>query len=224
VLMPWRDKVQAILEMWYPGQEGGWATADLLTGRASPAGKLPVTFPARLDDAPARAAGHSERIDPPSAPGMSGMNPDPQAVTFSEGIAVGYRWYDQQGIDPLFPFGHGLSYSAFEYSDLKIVRAGEALDVSFTLRNTGRRRATETPQVYVGPAEGVAVPMAPKSLAAFQRVELDAGRSVKMRLRLGTQQLSYWSAERHAWTLAAEGRSVYVGSSSRDCRLTGSIQ
>ena len=70
VLMPWRDRVQAILEMWYPGQEGGWATADLLTGRASPAGKLPVTFPARLEDAPARAAGHPERIDPPSAPGM----------------------------------------------------------------------------------------------------------------------------------------------------------
>ncbi len=223
VLMPWRDKVQAILEMWYPGLEGGWATADLLTGRESPGGKLPVTFPARLEDAPARAPGHPERIDPPSAPGMSGMNPDAQPVTFSEGIAVGYRWYDQQSLEPLFPFGHGLSYSTFEYSDLKIARAGDGFDVTFTLRNAGARRAAETPQIYLGPAEGAAVPMVPKSLAAFQRVELDVGRSMKLKLHVGTRQLSYWSVEHHAWSLAAGSRTVYVGSSSRDCRLTGTI-
>ena len=98
VTMPWKDRVRAILEMWYPGQEGGWATANVLLGRANPAGKLPVTFPLRLEDAPARAANHPERLGPPAAPGRSGTDPGAPAVIFSEGIAVGYRWYDLQNI------------------------------------------------------------------------------------------------------------------------------
>lgn len=223
VLMPWRDKVQAILEMWYPGQEGGWATADLLTGRASPGGKLPVTFPARLEDAPARAPGHPERIDPPTAPGMSGTNPDAPPVTFSEGISVGYRWYDEQAIEPLFPFGHGLSYSTFRYSDLAVHRLGDALEIFLTLRNTGNRAADETPQVYVGPAGTAAVPMPPKSLAAFRRAHVPAGRALRVKLTVPARQLSYWSTDRHEWTLAPDDRQIYVCSSSRDCPLSGEI-
>jgi beta-glucosidase len=222
VLMPWRDKVHAILEMWYPGQEGGWATADLLTGREAPRGKLPITFPARLEDAPARAAGHPERIDPPSEPGRTGMNPDAQPVVFSEGIFVGYRWYDQQGIDPLFPFGHGLSYSQFEYSGLAVARVRDGLRVSFTLRNAGSKPAYETPQVYVGPATGAGVAMPPRSLVAFRRVRLAPGESVKVKLTVAGRQLSYWSTDLHDWKEISEGRTVYVGSSSRNCPLSGS--
>jgi beta-glucosidase len=166
VPMPWREKVQAILEMWYPGQEGGWATADLLTGRASPGGKLPVTFPP-------------------------------------------------------FPFGHGLSYSKFDYSDLAIARAGDGLEVSFTLRNTGLRTAEETPQVYAGPDEAAGVPMAPRSMVAFRRVRLAPGKSVRVRLKVAARQLSYWSSESHEWKLAGGNRTIYVGSSSRDCPLSG---
>ena len=221
--MPWRDKVQAILEMWYPGQEGGWATADLLAGRAAPGGKLPVTFPAKLADAPARAPGHPERIDPPTEPGMSGTNPDAPQVTYSESIFVGYRWYDRLGLDPLFPFGHGLSYSTFRYSDLYIAPAGDGIEVSFTLRNTGPRGAEETPQVYAGPDAGAGVSMAPRSLVAFRRVRLAPGQSVRLKLRVGARRLSYWSSERHQWTLAAGNRTIYVGSSSRDCPLSGGI-
>ena len=195
VLMPWREKVQAILEMWYPGQEGGWATADLLTGRVSPGGKLPVTFPRLLAD----------------APGIGRANPDAQ-------------WYDQRGIDPLFPFGHGLSYSKFEYSGLAITRAGSGLQVSFTLRNTGLRAAAETPQVYAGPDAAAGVPMAPRSLVAFRRVRLAPGQSARVSLKVAARQLSYWSSESHEWKLAAGNRTIYVGSSSRDCPLSGAVQ
>ncbi len=136
---------------------------------------------------------------------------------------VGYRWYDQQGLEPLYPFGHGLTYSQFQYSDLEIDRIGDGLEVSFTLRNTGARAASETPQVYVGPSESAGAPMPPRSLAAFRRVQVLSGRSVRVRLNVAPRQLSYWSSERHVWTLAADNRAVYVCSSSRDCRLSGRV-
>ena len=139
-------QVRAILEMWYPGQEGGWATANLLLGRANPGGRLPVTFPVRLEDAPARAAGHPERWAPPAAAGLERPRSECPAVTFSEGIAVGYRWYDQQNIQPLFPFGHGLSYTRFEYSNLAVKREREMESMScFTLRNTGSAKGRGSP-------------------------------------------------------------------------------
>ena len=224
VAMPWRDKVGAILEMWFPGQEGGQATADLLLGRANPGGKLPVTFPKRLDDAPARAPGHPERLAPQALPGTSGTNPDAPATEFSEGTAVGYRWYDQQSIEPLFPFGHGLSYTRFEYSDLSVRWSESGVEIAFTLRNTGARRGSETPQVYIGRPASPPVPMVPKSLAGFQRLDLGPGQAVPVRISIDGRQLSCWSAAKHAWALVEGERPVYVGSSSRDIRLAGKIQ
>jgi len=221
VAMPWKDRVRAILEMWYPGQEGGWATANVLLGRANPGGKLPVSFPVRLEDAPARAADHPERLGPSAPPGASGTNPDAPAVTFSEGIAVGYRWYDQQNIEPLFPFGHGLSYTRFEYSNLTVEAATAGLDVSFTLRNAGRVAGAEVAQIYLGPAEGAPVRMAMKSLAAFRRVELGAGQSRRVTLHVDARALEYWSVDRHDWVWSGGERPVYASSSSRDIRLEG---
>ena len=118
VLMPWLNDVKAVLEMWYPGQEGGTSTAKLLLGQANPAGRLPITWPVSGDQTP--FAGHPERI-----------NGDGAKVSFSEGIYMGYRWYDQQKITPLFAFGHGLSYTEFAYSDLEIRRVRDGLEVSF---------------------------------------------------------------------------------------------
>jgi beta-glucosidase len=197
VIMPWRDKVAAILEMWYPGQEGGWATADLLLGRVNPGGKLPVTFPVKLEDAAYRTSG-----------------------TFSEGIYVGYRWYDRHDVEPLFPFGHGLSYTRFEYTTLAMSREKGGLHVEFNVRNAGSRRGSEVAQVYIGAAAGAGVDMTVRSLAGFERVELDPGRSARVSIHVSTRALSYWSVERGGWTVAKSERPIYVGSSSRDIRLT----
>jgi beta-glucosidase len=205
VAMPWKDKVAAILEMWYPGQEGGWATTDILLGRANPGGKLPVTFPMKLENIP-----------------------------FAE---VGYRWYDRHEVEPLFPFGHGLSYTRFEYSDLAVRREGDGLQVSFNVRNAGGRRGSEVAQVYVGSAAGARAaneavglagwepaaghgPAPQSTLAGFERVELDPGRSARVSIHVNARALSYWSVERRAWVRAEGDRSIYVGSSSRDIRLT----
>jgi len=221
VAMPWLNKVGAIIELWYPGQEGGWAIADVLLGIQNPSGKLPVTFPARLDDAPARAAGHPERLAEQATPGMSGTNLNAPATIFSEGIAVGYRWYDRENIEPLFPFGYGLSYTHFGYSDLTVVPTESGFDVTFRIHNTGGRRGAEAAQVYVGPPAPAPVSMVPKSLVGFQKVALKPGKSGLVTIHIDERHLSFWSTAQHDWVLPAGQRPVYVGSSSRDFRLTG---
>jgi beta-glucosidase len=163
-------------------------------------------------------------LAPQALPGTSGTDPNAPATTFSEGIAVGYRWYDQQAIEPLFPFGHGLSYTQFRYSDLSVRRLGSGVEVTFTLRNTGLRRGSEVAQVYIGPPVSLPVPMVPKSLVAFKRVDLATGEPVPVRILIDERQLSYWSTKKHDWAVAQGERSVYVGSSSREIRLTGEIE
>ena len=128
VALPWVDKVKAVLEMWWPGDEGGWSTANLLLGKTSPAGRLPVTWGKRLEDYPATDPRYPER----SKKGVD------HKTTYSEGVNVGYRWFDKENIDPLFAFGHGLSYTTFAYSDLKVAKAADGgLDVQVTIKNTG---------------------------------------------------------------------------------------
>ena len=224
VEMPWKDKVRGILEMWYPGQEGGWATADLVLGYANPSGRLPVTFPANLEDAPARAAGHPERLAPSQQPPPpSGTVPNAPRVIYSEGIAVGYRWYDQQHIEPLFPFGDGLSYTRFEYSGLSVKRVTNSFDVTFTVRNAGPRDGAEVPQAYLGPVEGAPVPMVPKSLVGFRRIELPPGHAASLTFHINSRQLSYWSTDTHKWITARGKRQILVGASSRDIRLESTM-
>ncbi|MGD0778196.1 MAG: glycoside hydrolase family 3 C-terminal domain-containing protein [Candidatus Solibacter sp.] len=223
VTMPWIARVPAVLEMWYPGQEGGWAAADLLLGRANPAGHLPVTFPVRLEDAPARAVGHPERLPVAAAPGTTGVDPDPLVVRYTEGLAVGYRWYDQQNIQPLFPFGHGLSYTRFEYSRLEVRRTPDGGDVAFTVRNAGGVRGSEVAQVYLAPPARPPVPMVPQSLVGFERVELAAGAARRVTVHLDQRAFSYWSTDGHVWRVAEGERVVSIAASSRDIRLEGRI-
>jgi beta-glucosidase len=216
VALPWIDKVKAVLEMWWPGDEGGWATANVLLGKTSPAGRLPVTWGKRLADYPATDPRHPER----TGKGISGK------TTYSEGVNVGYRWFDQQNIDPLFPFGHGLSYTTFSYSDMKVEQNQDGgLNVSVNIRNTGDTASDEVPQVYLGaPNEipaGIQFPM--RALAAFDRIHLAPGESRTITLKVPARQMQYWSTTESRWITAAGQRTISVGASSRDLRLHQTI-
>jgi beta-glucosidase len=210
VLMPWRDKVKAILEMWYPGQEGGWATADILLGTANPGGKLPITFPQGVGDTPTKEKGHSERY-----------LPENDTVRFTEGLLVGYRWYDTRKIKPLYPFGYGQSYTRFRYADLKVKREGSDVRVTFTVTNSGRVRGSEVAQLYLGAAPQSPVPVPSKSLAGFAKVELEPEQSKTITVDVPQRAFSYWSAERKEWLVIPGWRSIMVGGSSDDLPLKG---
>jgi beta-glucosidase len=234
VFMPWSSSVRAILEMWYPGQEGGQATADVLLGKAEPAGRLPVTFPADATHFPTYDPGCTDTSPTgncPLYPGVVGPSPFVDGATTSfrtitgmqvNGIFEGYRWYDQHRVAPLFPFGHGLSYTQFRYSGLHASPArGGGLDVSFRVRNVGDRTGTAVPQVYVGPSRLLPadVRQAVRRLARFDRVSLAPRRSARLTLHVAPRELSSWSSDQQRWVLGAGPRSVYVGSSSRDLPL-----
>lgn len=216
VALPWLSKVKAVLQMWWPGDEGGWATANILLGKTSPAGRLPFTWAKRLADYPATDPAHPER----TAKGVDGK------TTYSEGIYIGYRWFDKQKIAPLFPFGYGLSYTHFDYSDVKAVPAADGgLTVTFMLKNTGTLAADEVPQVYLGaPANAPAdASFAVHALAAFDRVHLGAGASQSVTLSVPMRSLQYWSAVQNKWITATGKREVLVGRSSRDLPLETSV-
>jgi len=207
--MPWIDAVDAALQMWYPGQAGGDATAALLTGEAEPAGRLPVTFPRRRADSPVHGA---ERY-----PGVNGR------VRYDEDVFVGYRWYDQHELDPLFPFGHGLSYTQFDYSGLSVRERTDGWTVQFRVENIGKRSGVTVPQVYVGRPGDSPVPMAPKELVGFEKVELASGEAKTVAVSIDENALSYWAPGAHQWRMPRESRSVYVGHSSREMALEGHL-
>ena len=223
VVMPWVGNVRSVLEMWLSGQEGGTATANLLLGRAVPQGKLPITFPVSGADTP--VAGRPERYPGIDIHGLAATS-GPTNEIYTEGIRVGYRWYDSQNIAPLFEFGRGLSYTTFAYSNLRVQRTA---DGGFTARvritNTGGRAGTEVPQVYVGrpPNVPAGVQTAPKTLGGFQPVTLAPRQATIVSIDVSPQELSYWSTREGHWVLGTGSRAVLVGSSSRDIRLQGSV-
>jgi beta-glucosidase len=212
VLMPWLDRVRAVLEAWYPGQEGGRAIAAVLFGDVNPSGRLPVTFPENAADTP--FFGHPERY-----PGIG------NDAVYSEGVFVGYRHYDEHAIEPLFAFGHGLSYTSFDYSGLRIQRRGDGrVDVSVRVRNSGERDGREVPQLYLGmpdPKPGVEQP--PRWLRGFRRISLDEDESRRVRFRLNRRDFSYWDAHQDRFAIAPGCYRVMVGGSSRDIRVQGVV-
>jgi beta-glucosidase len=212
VALPWVDKVKAVLQMWWPGDEGGWSTANLLLGKASPAGRLPVTWGKSLTDYPATDPKHPER---------SRHAPDKNTI-YSEGVNVGYRWFDKENIEPLFAFGHGLSYTTFDYSGLAVSKSSDGgLDVKVGIKNSGSVASDEVPQVYLGAPsdipEGVQFPV--RALVAFDRIHLAPGESKSITLHVAPRQLQYWSTKDQKWQTATGKRSLSVGASSRDLRL-----
>jgi beta-glucosidase len=195
--MPWRDDVAAILQAWFPGEEWGNALADVLSGDVSPSGKLPTTFPIRLEDTPAFT----------SYPGERGQ------VHYGEGVFVGYRWYDARDIEPGFPFGHGLSYTTFELAEP--VWDGSALRLHVT--NTGAVRGAEVVQCYVHDVES-SVARPPQELKAFVKVRLDPGESQELALPLDDRAFAFWDVAAQGWTVEPGEFELRIGTSSRDIR------
>lgn len=204
----WVKSVPAILQAWYPGMEGGSAVADVLFGDVNPSGKLPDTFGMRRED----------YADWPNFPGTG------DSVKYSEGIFVGYRHFDAHNIEPLFPFGYGLSYTNFSYSNLNVAAGpGAAVEVGFDVRNTGGCDGKEVAQLYVANPDRT-LPHPPKELRAFQKLSLAAGETQHVRLHVDRQSLSYYDPGHSDWVFAPGSYEIMVGSSSRDIRLRGTAK
>ncbi|MCO5997192.1 glycoside hydrolase family 3 C-terminal domain-containing protein [Actinoallomurus rhizosphaericola] len=210
VLMPWLDGVPAVLEAWYPGEEDGNALAALLFGDVNPSGKLPVTFP------------RSESQTPTSTPDRyPGVNGD---VNYSERLEVGYRWYDAQGEQPLFPFGYGLSYTSFAFRHLKVSPHPDGhgrVTVSVDVRNTGSRTGAEVAQVYVSAPPSAGEP--PRQLKGFVKVTLRPGRTTRVTVPLDARAFSVWDAASQRWTTVGGRHLVSVGDSSRNLPLSAPV-
>jgi len=213
VLMPWLDAAPALVEAWYPGEEDGVAVANVLFGNVNPSGKLPLTFPKRVDDTFA--------ADPQTYPGVD------KHVTYSEGVFVGYRRYDEKKIEPLFPFGFGLSYTTFAFKNLRVQPMNSvprAVNVEFDVTNTGKVAGAEVAQVYLALPSSSAVPQPPKQLKAFQKIKIEPSKTTHVRLILSERALEFWDVGSHSWRPVSGSASVMVGSSSRDLPLTTQIQ
>lgn len=196
------DRVPAIVEGWLLGQAGGGAVADVLYGHVNPSGRLAETVPIRLEDTPAHT----------NFPGEHGH------VRYGEGLFVGYRSYDARRLDVSFPFGHGLSYTTFEYSDAAVESDGD-LTVHVTVTNTGGRAGAEVVQVYAG-APGSSVARAPRELKGFTKVRLDSGESQRVAVSIRRDDLAYWDTRVDSWVVEGGTYNIDIGASSRDIRQT----
>ena len=211
--MPWINQVPAIIQGWYGGMEIGHVLADILFGDVNPSGKLSFTFPQQLEDSPAHAVG--------DYPGEN------EQVHYREGIWVGYRYFDQNKIEPLFPFGHGLSYTQFDYTKLKMKsKVGITefpLEVALTLSNTGNLDGAEVVQVYVS-ALRPSIQRPVKELKAFQKIHLPAGQSRDVVLTLNERAFSYYDVDSASWIIEPGRYRISVGSSSRDLQLSTDLE
>jgi beta-glucosidase len=233
-LTPWIDAVPAVLETWFPGQEDGAIVARLLFGLATPSGKLPVTFPVRESDLPASTDKRWPGVDTSGARAkVTGGNAfgsgAPVTVEYSEGLQIGYRWFDANRIAPRFPFGYGLSYTTFALSNLVVsprsTDGTAPITVRVTVANTGKRRGAEVPQVYVSLPENAGEP--PKRLVAFEKVWLDPGqrRTVTMTIdpSASSHPLGVWDEAAQRWRVPEGSYVIAVGMSSADARLNQTV-
>ena len=206
----WQDKVSAIVMGWYPGQEGGLAIARMLAGEFSPSGRLPLTIEARVEDNPTYTNYYVE--NPLTKRGHSTLN-----VTYGEGVFVGYRGYEKNGVQPAYPFGHGLTYTPFEYSDLTVKPSRGGYDLTFTLSNTGQYDAAEVAQVYVGEVNPTVLRPS-KELKAYKKVFVKAGESVQVDVHLPKSAFAFYDVDSHDWKINSGEFNIMVGASSCDIR------
>ena len=210
----WVDKVPAVLQAWYPGQEGGTALAEVLLGEVNPSGHLPATFERRLEDNPAYANWFE--------------TPGTNRIEYKEGVFVGYRGFEQNGTTPLFPFGLGLSYTTFGYANLTVTQVTSAggapprWDVAFDVTNSGARAGAAVAQLYVASPAG-AVPRPPKELRGFTRVMLQPGETKRVTIPLTLRSLAYYDVGGHDWRAERGTYKLLIGSSSADTALSGTL-
>ena len=220
VATPWRDAVPAVMQVWFPGQEAGHAVARLLFGEANPSGKTPVTWAESLGDyLPGDVAALPD--EGRAYPGVSGN------VFYDEGVFVGYRHFDAAGVEPAYPFGHGESYTEFEYGESRLSRSAttpdEGVTVEVDVTNAGDRDGKEAVQVYVSDADP-AVERPPKELAGVDKVEVPAGEARTASVDLDADAFSYWDPETESWTVGGGEYDVLVGASSRDVRSEATVR
>ena len=246
--MPWLDKVPAVLEAWNPGMEDGNAVANLLYGKVNPSGKLPMTFGATEREAAfateEQFPGTRKDTGKPGGPGAYGDGSDQLITQYTEGLEMGYRWYEANDVKPVFPFGHGLSYTTFKYDDLKVKEGAgpenggqgvSGIDVSFTVTNTGDVAGAEAAQVYLTLPDEAGEPF--KRLVNFEKVDLEPGESQQVTMRIdqadSNHPFSYFIPEEPdnlanwadgEWATADGKYRVHVGGSSADTPLEKNIQ
>ena len=218
-VMPWLGNVSAVLEAWFPGLRGGQAIANILFGAVDPSGKLPITFPASVDDLPHPVI---------AGAGSAAIFP----VDYTEGFLVGYKWYDANNITPLFPFGFGLSYTTFSLTNAGIVNNLAAsnlnpnFQVSVSVTNTGSVAGADVAQVYLGLPDSTGEP--PKRLVGWQKVTLQPGATQQLTVEVdkndSSHPMSYWDVTSGSWLTAPGDYPVYVGDSSANLTLAGTIQ
>lgn len=214
----WIDSTRAILMAWYPGQEGGTALAEILTGKISPSGKLPISYDRTLEDSPTYGNYYNNRMKMRSV-----ETRECRHVEYREGVFTGYRGYDRANRRPLFPFGFGLSYSTFEFSGLEIQPIGDnTVKVSFDIKNTGRCRASEVAQVYVSDIDS-SVPRPLKELKGFEKVELAPGESRRVEIMLDDEAFSFYDIDNHKFVVEPGQFEISVGNSSEFLPLKQSI-
>lgn len=201
VEMPWIDEVPAVVQMWYAGMEAGNAIADVLFGRVNPSGKLPFTFPKRLADSPAHALDDYQ----------------PLICHYAEDLLMGYRWFDTKQIEPLFPFGHGLSYTAFEYGEPVVETDGDEVVLRMKLANVGSRSGRETVQLYIAPPKSAFLRPA-QELKGFAKVALEPGESREVEIRLNARSFAIYHPDKREWFVEPGRYLLRLGASSRDIR------
>lgn len=206
--MPWRNNVKAILQAWYPGQAGGTAIAEILTGKTNPSGRLPITFPESLAQTPR-----------PELAGLGTPWGTPTTIVYNEGADVGYRWFAKNNIEPMFAFGYGMSYTSFSYSDLKITN-GKTLTVSFRVANTGKTTGADVPQIYLTNAAGENM----QHLLGFERVELAPGESKQITLTVDPRLMAHFNWEKQQWEIKAGNYEIALGKSAGDLHLNSSVK
>ena len=215
---PWEDAAKGILMAWYPGQEGGQAIAEILTGKISPSGKLPISMERELKDNPTYNSYYANRPKTRSTDTRECAH-----VEYNEGIFTGYRGYDRNDVKPLYPFGFGLGYSSFEFSDLDLKPLGDnRVEVSFTLRNTGKKEASEVAQIYVKDNECRA-PRPEKDLKGFEKITLKPGKSQRVSIILDDEAFSFYDMDLHDFTVEPGAFTISVGNSSDNLPLSSTI-